>query len=335
MSAAAIEVRAFRPGDEHALLAAHNAMFAAADGERSLAHWRWKFADNPTGQIHVTLAVHERHGVVGCYVTLPVRVHIEGRPAIAGQPVDLFVLPEFRRAGRRPGLFVQLAQLHYERFGGTAPGQNAFHYGWTLPAWRIGERYLDYHLIRDWDFLFRECSADMPPRPMPAALEVHDVARCTGDCDALWATEAPLHKIAIVRDAAYLNWRYADAHDRKYRFLECRERATRRLRGLAVYRLSNFLSAGAAFLVDWICPADDHDATEALLAAAERRAVADGAHVLATQFEKLDVRFLQFQRRGFLVHATTYPTGVVSFDGHDSMFYRQGWYQTPGDSDLV
>lgn len=330
-----IEVRAYRPGDEHALLAAHNRQFAAADGVRSMAHWRWKYLDNPTGQVHIVVAEHAQQGIVGCYVTLPVPVQVEGRATIAGQPVDLFVLPEFRRAGKRPGLFVHCAQLHYERFGGTAPGQNAFHYGWAVPNWRIGQKYLGYERIRDWDFLFRECGGGLPDRALPAGLELLPVARCGPDHDALWAALAPTFPIAIVRDARYLNWRYLDAHDRAYRLFECRERTTGRLRGLCVFTANDFLVPNAAYLVDWLCPVDDHECTDAMLGHVERLAVAGGSSVIATLFEKLDPRFLLFQRRGYLVHATTYFTGVVSFDGHDGLFYRQGWYQTPGDSDLV
>src|SRR5262245_34596502 len=217
------EIRAWRKGDEARLLAAHNRQFAAADGERSLAHWRWKYLDNPTGQVHIAFAEHEQHGIVGCYITLPVPVQIEGRAAVAGQPADYFVLPEFRRAGARPGLFVQCAHEHYRLFCGTAPGQDAFHYGWAVPGWRMGQRYLRYENIRDWDFLFRE-SHGQKERSSPPQLEVKPVARFGGECDALWQCVAPTFRIAIVRDARYLNWRYADAPDRRYRLLECRER---------------------------------------------------------------------------------------------------------------
>src|SRR5262245_10216215 len=102
-----------------------------------------------------------------------------------------------------------------------------------------------------------------------------------------------------------------------------------------VYRQCDFLHPRTAYIVDWVCPADDLECTDAMLAAAERAAVADGSPAVATSFEKFDPRFLLLQRRGYLVSPTAYFTGVVSFDGHDTFFYRERWYQTPGDSDLV
>lgn len=333
-----VEIRAFAPGDEVALLDAYNRVFPTADGKiqpRSLAHWQWKFRDNPTGKIHTVVAAHRELGIVGCYVTLPVRVWIEGQEAIAGQPVDLFVLPEWRRHGARPGLFVHCAHKHYELFGGTGPGQTVFHYGWPVPNWRIGQKYLKYENIRDWDFLFRELANGIPVRPTPAELEVVPVARFGPDATALWDAQKSDLQLALVRDATSLNWRYADAHDRSYTLFECRERRTGRLRGLCVYSLTDFLFPRTAMLVDWLCPLADGDTRTAMVAAVEQRAVAERANVLATLFPQMDPRFLQFQRLGFLVYGTSYFTVVAPFDARGTIFYREQWYHTCGDSDLV
>jgi hypothetical protein len=136
----AITIRPYRPGDETGLLAGHNRIFP----ERSLAHWLWKFRDNPTGQVHTMLAEHADDGIVGAYVTLPVHAAIEGKRRIIGQCVDLWVLPEHRRHGPRPGLFVNLALAHYDTWGGKGDDQNSFHHGWPIATWRIGQKYLRY-----------------------------------------------------------------------------------------------------------------------------------------------------------------------------------------------
>lgn len=332
-----VEIRAYRPGDEQGLLAGYNKVFPTADGSikpRSMAHWQWKFLDNPTGLVHIAVAEHQEAGIVGCYVTLPYRIWIEQKPAIAGQVVDLFVLPEFRRVGPRPGLFVNVGLKQYELFKIPGEGKNEFTFGWPVPNWRIGQRYLNYENIRDWDFLFRELHA-APPRAVPQELEVREVARFGTDVDALWEQQKTSMGLAIVRDARYLNWRYADAHDASYRLYECRERSTGRLRGISVYTQNDFLFPRTAFLVDWLLPADDDDAMVAMVANAEARARADGAPVLATLFPQQDPRFLKFQRLGFLVYGTRYFLVVAPFDSRGTLFYREQWYHTAGDSDLV
>jgi hypothetical protein len=329
---APITIRPFRTGDEASLLRGHNQIFP----ERSLAHWHWKFRDNPTGQVHVMVAEHEQDGLVGAYVTLPVHAKIEDQRRIIGQCVDLWVLPEHRRAGPRPGLFVNLALAHYEAWGGKGEHQNSFHHGWPIATWRIGQKYLRYEMVRDWDFLFRE----LPPggfakRATSAALEVRTVPRYTADVDALWQQFAPETQLAVVRDQRYLNWRYADAHDATYELLECRERATGRLRGVAVLRKADFLIPNTCFVVDWLVPKDDADATVALVARDSACATALSASVLATLFQHRDPRFLGFQKLGFLVFGSIYFQVVIPFDQHDALFYKEHWYHTLGDSDLV
>jgi hypothetical protein len=327
-----ITLRPFRQGDEAGLLAGHNQIFPP----RSLAHWQWKFRDNPTGQVHTMVAEHERDGIVGAYVTLPATFLVEGKPRLVGQCVDLWVLPQHRRAGPRPGLFVNLALAHYERWGGDRPDQNSFHHGWPIATWRIGQKYLRYEAVRDWDFLFREVPpGGLPERAVSGDVEVRSVARFGADVDALWAAFAPTTKLACVRDAKYLNWRYADSHDARYELVECRDRRSGALRGVAVLTRRDFVLPNTFFVVDWLVPADDHDATAALVAAAERRAGETGSSVLATLFQHRDPRFLQFQRLGFLVYGTSYFQVVIPFDVHDREFYAEHWYHTLGDSDLI
>lgn len=327
-----ITIRPFRAGDEAQLLAGHNQIFPP----RSLAHWQWKFRDNPTGQIHVTVAEHERAGLVGAYVTLPVHYQIEGKRRIVGQCVDLWVLPEHRRAGPRPGLFVNLANAHYEQWGGKGEHQNSFHHGWPIATWRIGQKYLRYEMVRDWDFLFREVPpGGLPPRASAAELEVRKVARFDAAADALWAEFAKTTQLAAIRDSRYLNWRYADAHDAHYELFECRERASGALRGLCVVARADFVLPNTCFVVDWLVPADDRDATVALLATAERRATELGTAAIATLFQHRDPRFLGFQKLGYLVYGTIYFQVVIPFDVHETHFYKEQWYHTLGDSDLV
>lgn len=329
----AITFRPYQPGDEVGILAGHNKTFTP---HRSLAHWQWKFRDNPTGQIHTMLAVHERDGIVGAYVTLPVRVRADGKQYLAGQCVDLFVLPEHRRHGPRPGLFVNLALAHYELWGGKQPQQNAFHYGWPIATWRIGQKYLRYEIVRDWDFLFAEVPpGGFAPRAVPQDLVVQTVARCGDDVDALWSRLQDQSRLQIVRDAQYLNWRYALAHDATYELLECRERRSGALRGFAVLTQRDLLFPRSSFLADWLVPADDYDATLALVGHAEQRASALGSPVLATLFQHLDPRFLHFQHRGFKVYGTSYFQVVIPFHLDDTQFFKDHWYHTLGDSDLV
>ena len=82
----------------------------AQDGRppRDLRFWEWQFEHHPHGGKRIMLGVLPDGRVVGQYAGVPYRSQAEGRDACLVQTVDLVVLPEFRRKGERPGLFVQI-----------------------------------------------------------------------------------------------------------------------------------------------------------------------------------------------------------------------------------
>lgn len=336
MNGPEVTLRPYRAGDEDAILACYNRIFPDPDGgipPRSMEHWRWKFGDNPAGVIQHVVAEHETAGVIGGYAGIPVRIWSEQRPQLAAQGVDLMVLPEWRRSGRKPGLFVHLGWKFHELYCGAEDGKVLFTYGWPVPAWRMGQRYLGYWNIRDWDFVFREVDGH-PERAAPADLETRPVERYGEDVDALFESLKPSLGLALIRDARYLNWRYADRPDRTYTLYECRERGSGALRGICVYTVADFVRPNTGYLVDWLAAADDEAATTSMVATLEGRARADGVGILASVWNHGDPRFLLFQRLGFLVRGTPYFLVLASFK-YDTMYYRDQWYFTMGDSDLI
>lgn len=328
-----LRLRAYVPGDEDRILAAYNQIFPVP---RSLAHWHWKFRDNPLREYQISVAEDSETGtIVGHYAGIPLAVWMEGVRSKTAQIVDLVVLPAWRRHGGRPGLFAQVGRFWIDSYIDEKRGQNVFAFGWPVPAWRAGQKYLSYLNVRDWDLLFRETGPGFLPRPAPAALEVVEVARFGDDVDRLWLRMQDELKLAVVRDARYLNWRYADHPDVSYRLLECRERGAGVLRGLAVYAVGAWPRPNTACIVDWLLPAADLDAMQALLAQCEQFALRDGTEVLTTIFNHVDPRFLAFQRAGFMVLGTSYFVVIKTTPRLDTVYYRDNWYLTAGDSDLV
>lgn len=337
MSVDPVSIRAYRPGDAPGILSCYNRIFPVEGviPPRSAAHWSWKYEHNPTGLLQHVVAEHETEGIIGGYAGIPVRIWSEGREQLAAQGVDLMVLPQWRRHGRRPGLFIHLGWKYHELFCGGGDGDVLFTYGWPIPAWRMGQRYLGYWNIRDWDFLFREIrAAGFAHRDVPAALQTRVVERYGADVDALFDAVRSDMGLALWRDHRYLNWRYADRPDADYVLFECRERQSDRLRGVCVYRVADFLHPNTGFFVDWLAPADDQEATVSMIGALERRAAEDGADVLAGVLSQVDPRFLTFQRAGFLLRGTPYFIVLASFK-YDTIYYRDQWYFTMGDADLI
>ncbi len=298
-----------------------------------LATWRWKYGAPGMDRREMVLATHEEVGVVGAYPSQPLRAYVDGRPLRTAQITDLMVRHDWRRVGTRPGLFVQLGQLYYDRFCGAGPDRQAFNYGWPVPAWRIGQRYLRYENVRDWNFLVREIPVAAGGLvSMPSGFEVNEVVRFGADVDALFASIMPHARFTLHKDAAWLNWRYADHPGRRYRLLECRVAGA--LRAIGVDCLGDLRRPHTSFLVDWLAPAADGDALRAVVAAAEQRAHRDETGVLATVVNPADPRLRTLQQFGYDTWDSGYFLVVAPF-ALDTMFLRDAWHFTMGESDLI
>lgn len=332
-----ILMRGFEPGDEDGILTCYNRVFADPDKgiqPRSRAHWDWKFHANPKGLMRHVVAVHEDEGIVGAYSAIPYRIWSEGRVQTGSQGVDMMVRPEHRRAGTRPGLFTTLGLRFHEMYCGAGEDEILYTYGWPMGNWRMGQKYLGYMNIRDWDLTFLELGPDTPPRPAPGDLETRAVDRFGADVDALWASLQPQIGLATIRDAAFLNWRYADRPDHAYHLYECRERSTGTLRGIAVYTVGDFMRPNTGFIVDWLNEGNDVDAMRSMIAVIEQQAVADQVGIVASVWNHNDIRFLHLQHAGYKLKGTPYFLVLASFK-YDTHFYRDNWYLTMGDSDLI
>lgn len=264
---AGLTLRPYRPGDEEGILALFRRVFGQ---ERSLAHWRWKFQDNPAGQ-QILLAVTETGELVGQYTAVPVRVNLDGKRIIFSQPVDTMVDPHYRRGLKKPGLFASLFQKFIEEYGGHE--RAAVMYGFPNPeVFRIGHRLLQYapypvvaKLVKPTgDAPHRTPLQQMVKLLHQGRVEVGQVGRFDPSVDRLWARcERELH-VATIRDARYLNWRYGECPDVEYRLLQARERMTGRVCGLAVLRLG-WVGHAVGLLVDWLVPRGEWVTADRLL----------------------------------------------------------------------
>src|SRR5262245_13398242 len=201
---AGFTIRRYEPGDESKILATFNRVFRAS---RTLEHWRWEFPGNPEG-MQVMVAIHDATGeVAGHYAGVPRRIKCRDATGIACDSVDSMVDPRFRAGLRRPGLFVILGLRWFRDFGS---GGNLFAHG--LPneaAVRVGGVFLTYQTVHSQLALERAVDGARPfGGSAPPA--VSEVERFDGRVDALWERVAPEIPIGTIRDARYLNWRFAD-----------------------------------------------------------------------------------------------------------------------------
>jgi hypothetical protein len=327
------EIRPLRPGDEQSLLACFHAAFPGV--ERTLEEWRWACEQNPAGQ-RVFVALYEGR-VVAQYAALPRRVWIAGGEHVFAEIVDSMAHPEHRAGLARPGLFVATARAFFAAYGGRE--RDLVHYGWPVPrALRIGQHYLRYEVVRTQCVLVKELGAGSPGSVPPPA-GIARIERFDHQARWLWERCAGEFGASAVRDAAYLNWRYADHPRHAYHALGVRDAAAV-LRGLAVWRRADWGRPepvpDLGLVAEWLVPPAEGDVGDALLAALEHEARAAGARALVVLLPEWSPWFARFQERGFLVHPTDYAMVARNFDPRfDVHWLAAHWWYQLGDGDLI
>lgn len=334
-------IREMSARDDDSALEAWNEVFARGQGAnpRTEAEWRWAYEENPAGRRAFVALAEDR--VVALYAARPVRVDVEGVEQTFGQIVDSLVVPAHRAGLRRPGLFVEVGRGFFDSYG--ARRRDVAYFGWPVEAaWRAGERFLSYGMLRPELLLARDLGgiedatprADLPEREaLPAGVEwierfgddAHELyTRCKGD----WGASA-------IRDARWLEWRLRPRPGVSYRKLGVRD-PQGALRGYAVQRTGAFPAEGTSVVVDWLVRPDDHEAARLLVEALVTLSRRDGALALTTLVPPWSDWFAWFQSQAFRVHRSPLVLSARSFGAdHDLDWLRERfWYQWI-DSDLV
>lgn len=328
---AAYEFRPYRPGDEHAILATFNRVFGAEDPAfraRTLADWEWAYARNPGGlRVYLALAGDV---VAAHYASLPSDTWIDGEVRTFAQIVDSMVHPDHRKGLKRPGLFVETAQRMLDRFCG--PDKDLVTYGWPIrDAWRIGASFLRYEVVRTQSFLVSNLDGATPDdggahelaRFPEAVLELYE------RCRAPWGA-------SIVRDARFLDWRFAEHPTRRYRIFAVPGARPGALAGALVFRSHDFPVPGSGLIADWLVPEGELEVGRALVAAAARAAREAGCRVLLHMLPSWSRWFAAFQTWGFLVQPSGYLLSGRKNRPQESMdWLRDRWWYTFAEVDLV
>lgn len=327
-----VTFRPYRPGDEDRIFA----LFKMAYGkDRSLAYWRWKFCENPAGQ-QIMLAVTGAGEVVGQYAGLPAWAAEGGRRYLLSQAVESMVDHRFRRGLKNPGLQVTLVRRFYEEYMG--PDRGAMAYGFPIPVYcrylvRTGVCTVLHRVVQLERELIGE--AALPGSGLGSLrYQIEQVSRFPPTVDELWQRCQQELPLAIIRDARYLNWRYADCPDVAYVRMLATNRWTGRAEGIAVLRLG-VEGRPVASLVDWLVPGGRRKLAGALLWHCHALALASGQHRIEAWFPDYAPQFLFLSDHGYRPTPTQYEIVVEPFVPELSREWVQGhWYYTMGDSDI-
>jgi hypothetical protein len=167
-------------------------------------------------------------------------------------------------------------------------------------------------------------------RPLRESVEV--VRRLDRSADDLWERVAPKLTLAVRRDAAYVNWRFAEPPHARYAIAVLRRKGE--VAGYAVYRHAHEPRGRVTHLVDFLAEPGDDRGVKTLLRWVDREAVIVDSdkircHVLHAGFRKL------LKRSGYFgVRSGVSLSVKVNDPGTSRTFYETtaDWHFTSGDA---
>lgn len=167
-------------------------------------------------------------------------------------------------------------------------------------------------------------------RPLRESVEV--VRRLDGSADALWARVAPKLALAVRRDAAYVNWRFAETPHARYAIAVLRRE--NEVAGYAVYRHTHEPRGRVTHLVDFLADPGDARAVKTLLGWVDREAVTVDSdkircHALHGGFRRMLRRAGYFGVRSALSLAVKINDPATPRTFYDT---TADWHFTAGDA---
>jgi hypothetical protein len=345
-------IRAYRPGDEEEL----TALFLRVFGRPiTAAHWRWKLKQLPSPVENVWLAVDDDRPIFQ-YAGIPVRYHLPGGDTTIMVSVDTMTDPGFRRRG----LLTEVGQSTY-----AAWREAGVPFVIGLPNQQWGSRTG----ALGWDLLFPLRWLIRPLRPeavlarrlrLPAlarlapvgalwssvwdrairpdaTVRIRPIDRAGPEIDRLWRACLADARLSVVRDSAWVHWRYLTTPALTYHVVLA-ERAGQPV-GYLAYRLEENDGRTWGYIAELQTPQADAKARYALIAHAIAHLRAAGAEVVLALAVPGTWMYGAFRRAGFIWGRRGFFTvQVVPLDPSlpmDLLRDPQNWNMAGGDFDVI
>ncbi len=238
---------------------------------------RWQYQENPAGLALAALAQdNATRQVIGQFGAIPIRAVIDGEPRPAAIALNVATDPGYRRQGMFAALGAASGELMAQADVALAfamPNQNSFpgflsrlgysHAG-DIPflvrpvsTRQLARSRLNVPLLPDMAaFVARPFAPPLPTQPVDVAgVEVGQVIQFDEAFDDLWKRLRNRHRVMVIRDASYLEWRYLRIPLREYHCYAAI--VAGELAGYIVLRLANMLSLNGGLVVDFVTEASE------------------------------------------------------------------------------
>lgn len=342
-----IEIRAYRPGDEHGLVD----LFGRCYGrEISLAHWQWKMKSISVDYENVWVATSGDR-LVGQYAGIPVDAWIGGKRRRAIAPVDAMVDPQMRRKGiltgmvtrahdswRREGVYFCFG-LPNEQWGSRAEVLGwvpLFPLRWLLRVLRPEAMFARRSRI---DALARLTAVGALSRLMlrraraDTEISVQEIYESHRDLDTIANRVSGAEAVRFARGSNWIDRRYLRCPSAEYHVLLAKR--GKDPVGYAVYRIRGATIRNAV-LTEVTVRHDDQNAYPTLIAAVERRCLQKHIESISALSVPGTEDWQCLKRCGFFSRRAEFSLQYVPMRSEMQALRRlDDWHFEGGDFDVV
>lgn len=234
------------------------------------ADFAWRHDQNPAGQAIVVVVRDDRDEVVGFIWVVPLRLWLRGQEYSAATGTNLFIssdhrnsfaytklIRRFQRAFRDNGISLHFSFVSEETF--QRQRKQTPQAVFTIPLFVKPfdfESLAQTYFANKWrssiigrtgrvvsPFLFRQ-----RPKSSDTNITIEAVDQYTPDFDEFWFKVRDKYPVMVIRDRAFLAWRFAEVSGRRYHILVARARDE--MLGYAVLRCANIRGVKTGLIMD-------------------------------------------------------------------------------------
>jgi hypothetical protein len=267
----------YRAGDKADILALNRMEYGPTDILVTPEDFDWRYAQNPAGQAIISVVRDCDSGsILGFIWVVPLRIRVKGQDRLAATGTNLVIHPEYRSTFGYTKLMRRFEQvfgdndipLHFSFVSEEAYQRLQERNSQTVSTVPLLVRSLDFkslaqtYFTRKWQrfiigwagqlvspFFFRQ-------RPVASSEEitVQAVDQFDEGLDEFWRKVQNKYPVMVIRDRAFLSWRFAQVSGRHYHILVAQARD--RMLGYAVLRCATIRGVKTGLIMDLLVTDD-------------------------------------------------------------------------------
>ncbi len=214
-------IRGYQEGDEHRILESFSNIFHE---QRTLAHWYWKFRDNPFGSYKIAEATEENNHLIAHYSGYPVPFYClqaDLKESTIFHIGDTMTDPKARNLGLgKTSVLSRTTNYFYNRF---CKDSVSFLYGFNTGNIRkFGERFLQYSYMPQIPYLTLDLKEKgslikyNSLKELFSGFSIEQYSDPPAEFDDFFDTVAKDYRALVLRKIQYLRWRYWKCPDKTY-----------------------------------------------------------------------------------------------------------------------